>query len=77
MLYDVDEEVYEGEVDEASLAREASDADRRAIADAGQAGRLDFMCARKGGYEDLTRTIPRHFVSYGLLNLVICYATKI
>ena len=35
MLNDVDEEVYEGEGDEASMA-EALDGDRRAITDAGE-----------------------------------------
>ena len=40
---DVDEEVYEGgEGDEPSVAREASDGERRAIADADQAGPLDI-----------------------------------
>ena len=36
--HDVDEEVYEGECDEVSEAREASDGERRAVADADQAG---------------------------------------
>ena len=26
---------------------------------------ISFMCARKGGYEDLTREILRHFEAYG------------
>ena len=38
----VDEEVHEGEGDETSVAREASDGDWRAIADADQAGQLDI-----------------------------------
>ena len=41
VLNDVDHEVYEGESDEASMAREA-DADRRAIADADQARHLEI-----------------------------------
>ena len=31
---------------------------------------IGFMCARKGGYEDLTKEILRHFEAYGLLNPV-------
>ena len=37
---DVDEEVYAGDGDEKSEAREASDGDRRAIADADEAGQM-------------------------------------
>ena len=40
MSNDADEEVYEGEGDEPSAAREASDGNPRAIADADQAGQL-------------------------------------
>ena len=32
---------------------------------------ISFMCARKGGYEDLTMEILRHFEAYGFLNPVI------
>ena len=32
---------------------------------------ISFMCARKGGYEDLTKEILRHFEAYGYLNPVI------
>ena len=42
MSNDVDKEVCEGEGDEISVAREASDGDRRAIAHADQAGKLDI-----------------------------------
>ena len=28
---------------------------------------MSFMCARKGGYEDLTKEILRHFEAYGSL----------
>ena len=38
--YDVDEEVYAGDGDAMSEAREASDGDRRAIADADEAGQM-------------------------------------
>ena len=162
---DADEEVYDNDGDERNEAREASAGDRRAIADADQAGQLDipgeaktatprtpepptgaakmahnathvpfrdwcpirvasrgrssqhtrvvvnktadtlpkfqtdymftrtvaesktqpcitfvetrsgvvisFMCARKGGYEDLTKESMRHFEAYGFLNPVI------
>ena len=38
---------------------------------------ISFMCARKGGYEDLTKEILRHFEAYGFLNPVIIHnATK-
>ena len=47
VLADVDEEVCEGEGDEASMAREASDDDRRAIADAEQAGQLSISSDTK------------------------------
>ena len=32
---------------------------------------VSFMCAREGGYEDLTKEILRHFQVYGFLNPVI------
>ena len=32
---------------------------------------ISFMCARKGGYEDLTKEIRRHFEAYRFLNPVI------
>ena len=32
---------------------------------------ISFMCARKGGYEDLTKEILRHFEAYVFLNPVI------
>ena len=32
---------------------------------------ISFMCARKGGYEDLTKEILQHFEAYGFLNPVI------
>ena len=35
---------------------------------------ISFMCARKGGYEDLTKEILRQFESYGFLNPVIVQA---
>ena len=38
MSHDVDEEAYEGEGDEVSEAREVSDGERRAVADADQVG---------------------------------------
>ena len=34
------------------------------------------MCARKGGYEDLTKEILRHFETYGFLNPVIIQCDK-
>ena len=34
------------------------------------------MCARKGGYEDLTKEIQRHFEAYGFLNPVITQCDK-
>ena len=75
VLNDVDHEVYEGDSDEASLVREASDADRRAIADADQARHLDTSSEtetsssiansrtsdrrRQNAAQHDTRTIPR------------------
>ena len=46
-LNDVHEEVCEGEGDGGILAREASDADRRTVADADQAGQPDTSCETK------------------------------
>ena len=37
---------------------------------------ISFMCARKGGYEDLTKDILRQFESYGFLNPVIVQCDK-
>ena len=37
---------------------------------------ISFMCARKGGYEDLTKKILRHFEAYGFLNPVIIQCDK-
>ena len=37
---------------------------------------ISFMCARKGGYEDLTKEILRHFEVYGFLNPVIIQCDK-
>ena len=37
---------------------------------------ISFMCARKGGYEDLTKEILRHFEAYGVLNPVILECDK-
>ena len=37
---------------------------------------ISFMCARKGGYEDLTMEILRHFEAYGFLNTVIIQYDK-
>ena len=34
------------------------------------------MCARKGGYADLTKEILRHFEAYGFLNPVIIQCDK-
>ena len=42
MSNDVDEDIYEGEGDETSVAREASDGDHRAIADTDRAEQLDI-----------------------------------
>ena len=44
---DVDEEVYAGEGDEISVARDASDGDQRSVADADQAGQLGISGATK------------------------------
>ena len=37
---------------------------------------ISFMCARKGGYEDLTKEILRHFKAYGFLNPIIIQCDK-
>ena len=37
---------------------------------------ISFMCAPKGGYEDLTKEILRHFEAYGFLNPVIIHSDK-
>ena len=37
---------------------------------------ISFMCARKGGYEDLTKEILRHFEAYGFLHQVIIQCGK-
>ena len=37
---------------------------------------ISFMCAQKGGYEDLTKEILRHFAAYGFLNPVIIQCDK-
>ena len=37
---------------------------------------ISFMCVRKGGYEDLTKEILRHFEAYGFLNPVIIQCDK-
>ena len=37
---------------------------------------ISFMCCRKGGYEDLTKEILRHFQAYGFLNPVIIQCDK-
>ena len=37
---------------------------------------ISFMCARKGGYEDLTKEILRHFEAYGFLNPIILQCDK-
>ena len=37
---------------------------------------ISFMCARKGGYEDLTKEILRHFEAYSFLNPVIIQCDK-
>ena len=37
---------------------------------------ISFMCARKGGYEDLTKEILRHVEAYGFLNKVIIQCDK-
>ena len=37
---------------------------------------ISFMCARKGGYEDLTKEILQYFEAYGFLNPVIIQCDK-
>ena len=37
---------------------------------------ISFMCARKGGCEDLTKEILRHFEAYGFFNPVILQCDK-
>ena len=37
---------------------------------------ISFMCARKGGYEDLTKEILRHFEAHGFLKPVIIQCDK-
>ena len=37
---------------------------------------ISLMCARKGGYEDLTKEILRHFEAYGFFNPVIIQCDK-
>ena len=37
---------------------------------------ISFMCARKGGYQDLTKGILRHFEAYDFLNPVIIQCDK-
>ena len=37
---------------------------------------ISFMCARKSGYEDLTKEILRHFEAYGFLNPVTLQCDK-
>ena len=37
---------------------------------------ISFMCARKGGYEDLTKEILRHLEAYGFLNPIIIQCDK-
>ena len=37
---------------------------------------ISFMCARKGGYEDLTKEILRHFEAYCFLHPVILHCDK-
>ena len=37
---------------------------------------ISFMCARKGGYQDLTKKILRHFEAYEFLNPVIILCDK-
>ena len=44
---DVDEEVYDNDGNERNEARQVSGCDRRAIADADQAGQLDILVKRK------------------------------
>ena len=37
---------------------------------------ISFMCARKGGYEHLTKEILRHVEAYGVLNPIILQCDK-
>ena len=37
---------------------------------------ISFMCARKSGYEDLTKEILRHFEAHGFLNPIIIQCDK-
>ena len=37
---------------------------------------ISFLCVRKGGYEDLTKEILRHFEAYGFVNPVIIQCDK-
>ena len=37
---------------------------------------ISFMCARKGGYVDLTKELLRHFEAYSFLNPVIFQCDK-
>ena len=37
---------------------------------------ISFMCARKGGYEELRKEILRQFESYGFLNPVFVQCDK-
>ena len=37
---------------------------------------ISFMCARKGGCEDLTKAILRHFEAYGFLDPIIIQCDK-
>ena len=37
---------------------------------------ISFMCAQKGGYEDLTKEILRHFEAYDFLNPIIFQCVK-
>ena len=37
---------------------------------------ISFMCARKGGYEDLTKEILRHFEACGFLSPVIIHSDQ-
>ena len=37
---------------------------------------IRFMCAQKGGYEDLTKEILRHVDAYGFLNPAFINVTK-
>ena len=37
---------------------------------------ISFMCARKGGYADVSKEILRNFEAYGFLNPVIIQCDK-